>query len=92
MQSIKDSRLEPLTYWLPGSGGAGAARARNGVRKEAIGSVNYTIDGCGSLDRSIFEYVDTDKDNVLTAEELIDFMHKDSKKFAYLGLNLIFLT
>lgn len=40
----------------------------------------------------IFEYVDTDKDGKLTAEELITMMHKDSKTFAYLGLNLIFLT
>eukprot|EP01128_Nolandella_sp_AFSM9_P004914 TRINITY_DN230_c0_g1_i1.p1 TRINITY_DN230_c0_g1~~TRINITY_DN230_c0_g1_i1.p1 ORF type:complete len:230 (-),score=71.96 TRINITY_DN230_c0_g1_i1:367-957(-) len=40
----------------------------------------------------IFEYVDTDKDDALTAEELVNFMHEDAKNFAYLGLNLIFLT
>lgn len=40
----------------------------------------------------IFEYVDADRNGRLTAEELITFMHKDAKTFAYLGLNLIFLT
>jgi Ca2+-binding EF-hand superfamily protein len=40
----------------------------------------------------IFEHVDKNGDNKLTADELIDFMHNDPKTFSYLGLNLIFLT